>query len=55
MSKFGAFISLVGGLAVLAGFLSSYVDAIKFLGDYFLIPIGGAVAVIGAVIAMRGP
>ena len=52
MSRFGGFISLVGGLAVLAGYLSSYIEPIKFLGDYFLIPAGAAVAVFGGIVAM---
>lgn len=48
MNKFGPFISLIGGAATLIGYF------VKSLNDtYYLVLIGGIVAVIGAFIGLR--
>ena len=48
MNKFGAFLSLIGGAAVIVGYF------VKSLNDsYYLVPIGGAVAVLGAFMSLK--
>ena len=47
MSKFGGFVAGIGGVLVLLGnFISSF-------ENYYLIPIGGALAIIAAIICMK--
>ena len=47
MSKFGGFVAGIGGILVLGGnFVSS-------LSDYYLVPIGGALAIIAAIICFK--
>ena len=48
MSKFGGYISLIGGAAVIIGYF------VKSLNDsYYLVLIGGIVAVLGAFMSLR--
>ena len=47
MSKFAGFLSGIAGIAVLVG---NYVGS---LNGYYLIPIGGVLALIAAAISMR--
>ena len=48
MSKFGAFLSLVAGLAVLVGYFMP-----EFGGKYYLVPVGGVLAVLAAIVAFK--
>lgn len=47
MSKFGAFISGIAGIVVLLGYFISSLDS------YYLVPIGGALAIIAAIICAK--
>lgn len=49
MSKFGGFLSGIAGVAVLVG---NYVGSLK---GYYLVPIGGVLALIATAVSMRRP
>lgn len=48
MTKFGAFLSLIGGAAVILGY---FVETLN--KDYYLVLAGGIIAVIGALISFK--
>jgi len=49
MSKFAGFLSGIAGIAVLAG---EYVGSLQ---KYYLVTIGGVLAIVAAIVALKNP
>jgi len=49
MSKFAGFLSGIAGIAVLLG------EYVGFLQKYYLVTVGGIVAILAAIVALKNP